>query len=268
MSYMYYTKQWIKRKFFKLLRKRPDEMPMVRYWKTKSEVIAKITTDKTGATIMKMEGEDYEFPGYPRAHSLFGSLSPLKHQIKNQIFNDSWAELEENVPHEQVIANIKHKLRTGLTEFWEKVKYDAIPVDKMVTPVKEIWRAMTVLEPESTLIKPLKEMLCFIMQEDDAYRFRLQWLFGIFRPRWWIKPERLFRIALTELENAEIIGDMKERQRLLKRILLLILEDKKINYLFKKLIKELNWKYLKLSKADKYHFRGKYFKVDWDKFEY
>ena len=243
-------------------------MPMVKYWRFSDAVSAKVTTNKDGATVMHMDGEDEVFPGYPRGHSLFGSLSPLKHQIKNQIFNDSWYELENGVPHEQVIANIKQKLRTGLTEFWDKVKYDAIPPDKMVMPVKELWRAMTTLESESDIIRPLKEMLCFILQEDDAYRFRVQWLFGIFRPRWWIKPERIFSLALTELENAEVIGDMKERQRLLKRILLLILEDERIYKLFIKLIKELNWKKMQLTKADKYHMRGKYFKCDWDKFEY
>jgi hypothetical protein len=111
-------------------------------------------------------------------------------------------------------------------------------------------------------------MLCFILQEDDAYRFRVQWLFGIFRPRWWLDPVRLFDFALSELENAEVIGDMKERQRLLKRILLLTLEDKHIRELFVKFCRELNWKKVRLSRADKYHFRGKYFKVDWLYFEY
>jgi len=75
-------------------------------------------------------------------------------------------------------------------------------------------------------------------------------------------------MALGELEHAEVIGDMKERQRLLKRILLLIMEDAKIQDLFNKFYKELDWNKVVLSKADKYHFRGKYFKVDWDKFSY
>jgi len=243
-------------------------MSMVKYWKYSLEAQAKITTDKDGVTVMHIEGEDEVFPGYPRGHSLFGSLSPLKHQIKNQIFNDSFYALDDGIPRYEVIKNIKHTLRFGLTEFWEKVKIDALPPEKMVMPVKEIWRAFTTLEDESDIIKPLKEMLCFIMQEDDAYRFRMQWLFGIFRPRWYIKPLELFSVALTELENAEVIGDMKEKQRLLKRILLLILEDEHINKLFNKFCKEINWKKVRLSKADKYYFRGKYFKVDFDRFEY
>lgn len=266
---MYYIKRWILRQFFKMLGKSPDKMPMVRYWKFSESAPAKITTAKEGHQVMLIEGEDQPFPGYPRGHSLFGSLSPLKHQIKNQIFNESWRKLEEGIPEEQIIADIKKVIATGLTEFWEGVRYDALPPDKLVPAVKEIWRTMTKLENESKLVKPLKEMLCFIMQEDDAYRFRLQWLFGIFRPRWWNRnPLKLLEMALEELENAEMIGDMKERQRLLKRVLLLALRDERIRMLFDKFCKELNWKKVTLTKADLYHFRGKYFRVDLDKFEY
>ena len=265
---MYYIKRYFLRKIFKMLGKRPDTMPMVKYWRTSNEASARVVQQPDGSVMMDIEGEDEIFPGFPRGHSLFGSLSPLKHQIKNQIFNDSFYALDDGVPREQVIADIKEVLRTGLTEFWDNVKYDAVPPEKLVPFVKELWRVMTTLEKDSELVKPIKEMLCFIMQEDDAYRFRLQWLFGIFRPRWYLKPLEVLTMALTELENAEIIGDMKEKQRLLKRILLLMLEDKRINMLFNKFCKEANWKKLKLTKADKYHCRGKYFKCDWDKFEY
>lgn len=265
---MYYIKRWILRKLFKILRKRPDTMPMVKYWKTANSAVAKVIQMPDGSTAMAIEGEDEIFPGFPRGHSLFGSLSPLKHQIKNQVFNESWRKLEEDVPKDEIIKDIKEVFRTGLTEFWEKVKYDSVPPEKMVKPVREIWRVLTKLESESTLIRPIKEIVCFILQEDDAYRFRFQWLFEIFRPRWWIDPIKWFDIALKELENGEVIGDMKERQRLLRRILMLMLEDKRINYLFKEFCKELDWKKVRLSKADKYHFRGKYFKVDWDKFDY
>ena len=95
---------------------------------------------------MDIEGEKETFPGYPRGHSLFGSLSPLKHQIKNQIFNESWDKLEKGIADEDIIEDIKIKLRTGLTAFWEEVKMDAIPPSKMVPSVKEIWRAMETLE--------------------------------------------------------------------------------------------------------------------------
>jgi hypothetical protein len=120
----------------------------------------------------------------------------------------------------------------------------------------------------------LKNTLTFILTEDDAYRMRLQWITQIFNPSaWWFKlffrnPVKDFDLALQELENAEVVGDMKERIRLLRRILLLIIEDKRIGQLFGELCKELDWNKLKLREADKYHFRAKYFKVDLDKFEF
>lgn len=143
-------------------------------------------------------------------------------------------------------------------------------------PVREIWRAFTVLEKKylSERIAIIKKAITYIMQEDDGYRFRLQWIIQIFNPSsWWFKilfrnPIRDFDLALQELENAEVIGDMKERQRLLRRILMVALKDPSVKDLFNQFCKEIDWNKLKLSKADKYHFRGKYFKVDLDKFEY
>jgi hypothetical protein len=49
---------------------------------------------------------------------------------------------------------------------------------------------------------------------------------------------------------------------------LVCLEDKSIRELFIKLCREVDWSKVKLTKADAYHFRGKYFKVDFDLLEY
>ena len=78
----------------------------------------------------------------------------------------------------------------------------------------------------------------------------------------------MFAHAMKMLAHAEVIGDMKERVRLWRRILLLMLEDETIRNLFEKLCKEIDWKKVKLSAGDKYHFRGKYFKVDYPYLEY
>ena len=79
---------------------------------------------------------------------------------------------------------------------------------------------------------------------------------------------KLFEKALMIMEHAEIIGDMKERIRLLRRILLTVLSDDSMRNQFYALCKEINWKRVRLSKADRYFFRGKYFRCDLDKFEY
>lgn len=250
-------------------------MPMVKYWRKEDSVQAKVTTGKDGSLVMFMEGEDYEFPGFPRSHLLYGPLSKLKHEVKNQLFNNSWWKLEEGVPRQEVINNFKRALN-NIFAITDSLKYDMVPPEKMSEGVREIWRAMTVLEKRhnSKRIQMLKKTLTFILSEDDAYRMRLQWIIQIFNPSaWWFKllfrnPVKDFELALKELEIAEVVGDMKERIRLLRRILLLIIEDKRIGQLFNELCKEIDWNKLKLSEADKYHFRAKYFKVDLDKFEY
>jgi len=253
------------RKYYKLIKKSPAKFEMVKYWKTKESVMAKVTRAKDGSLIMKMDGEKYHFPGFPRGHLLFGSLSPLKHQIKNQIFNESWAKLEGGVPREEIIKDIKTKLHGSITEIAKKSKYDMIPAGGMSPAVREIHRAWTKVSPETANIR---DYLCFILQEDDGYRFRVQWLVTWFGWLKWFNPIKAFDKALAMLEHGEVIGDMKERQRLLRRILMLYLEDPHSRDSFIRLFREIKWRKVKLTKADKYHFRAKYFKCDLDVLEY
>ena len=245
-------------------------MPQVQYWKTKESVAAKVTTNSDGALIMKLDGEDEAFPGFPRGYLLFGTLSKLKHRIKKDLFNASWWALESGTDRKIVIKRGK-RIIDKIGRLLEKSKYDMVPPEKMIRAVKEIWRAWPAGGHRSQIIK---EALTYIMQEDDGYRFRMQWIIQIFNPSaWWFKllfrnPIKDLDIALQELEHAEIIGDMKLKIRLFRRIIMLALEDERIKEQFLKLCKEVNWNKLKLSKADKFHFRGKWFRVDLDKFEY
>jgi len=249
----------LKRLFFKILRKTPASMPMVQYWKHSNAVQAKVM-EIDGVTVMKMEGEPHIFPGFPRGWLLFGKLSKLKHEVKNQIFNDNWALLEEgrDIDFRKPLKNIY--------ELMEDTKYDRLPAHKMVKPVREIHRAFTKVSDNTML----RDLICFVLQEDDSYRFRLQWLVT-YMPTYlfkFIEPARLFIKAMPWLEHGEVIDDMKERQRLFRRIIGEILKDKHYRKQFNRLFREINWKKITLSKADKFFFRGKYFKVDLDKFEY
>ncbi len=155
---MYFIKQRLLRLLFKLLKKNPANMPMVRYWKFKESVAAKVTQSSNGSTVMIMEGEDEVFPGFPRGHLLFGSLSKIKHEIKNQVFNESWRLLEEGKSNQEVSDYIKETI-SKLSGLVETGRYDMTPPQKMVPAVREIWRAFTVLEEKynSNRIKILKE---------------------------------------------------------------------------------------------------------------
>lgn len=149
-----------------------------------------------------------------------------------------------------------------------------VPPNKMVMPVRELWRAFSVIEEKHPRVKLLKEAMTFILQEDDAYRFRVQWIVQIFNPSaWWFRllrldPVKWLGMALDELKHAEVVGDMKIKQELLKDILMVLLEDADAQKVFREFVKEVDWNKLKLSEADKFHFRGKYFKVDFELFEY
>lgn len=246
---------------------------MVSYWKTKGSTRARITRAKEGHYQMEMAEEKYPFPGFPRGILLYGHLSKVKHQIKNLFFNDSWKQLEDGVNRSLIIKRIRGEVLDEIVKMAEDCRFIMFPQSRMCPVVKELYRALTTIEGDSKRLKALKEILCFILQEDDAYRFRFQWIINYFNPSSWTfrlfkNPLKVFDYALSMLEHGEIVGDMKERMRLLRRILMLILEDKEIKNLFLKLCKEADWEKMKLTKADKYFFRAKWFKVDLDIFAY
>lgn len=245
--------------------KSPDNFEMVKYWKKQESIQAKVTKAPDGSTVMYMEGEKYPFPGFPRGYVLFGHLSKIKHEIKNQIFNESWRKLTIGVEEKEIIKDIKKILLEVIPKLAEQSKYDMLPPSAMSPAVREIHRAWTKVSPETWQIR---DYLCFILQEDDAYRWRVGWL-----PQWFswlmkLNPLKSFDFALGMLEHGEVVGDMKERARLLRRVLMLALEDPKIRGQFVALFREINWKKVRLTPGDKYHFRGKYFKVDLKYIEY
>lgn len=231
---------------------------MVSYWKTKDFVEAKVMQHPDGHYVMHMQGEKYPFPGHPRGVLLYGSLSPLKHQIKNQVFNACWKMLELEVPAEQIREYLSQTAWPNIYTLAEQSKYDMLPPDKFVPAVKELYRAMTKVGVDERL----RDIICFILQEDDAYRMRFQWLAKFF-PLLGKPTLKHFERALEMAEQAEVVGDMKERQRLFKRIFLFMANEK-----FTALLKEVDWKKVGLTAADKYFFRAKYYKVDYPEYQY
>lgn len=242
----------------------PASMEMVQYWK-KSEMVEAKVMEVDGVLQMQMAGEKYPFPGFPRGYLLFGKLSKLKHEIKNQIFNDSWSMLENG--SDCIAERVKREVLPNIYDLFDDFKYDVVPPQKMVGCVREIYRAWSKVSPQSS---KLRDVLCLILQEDDAYRFRLQWIVGymptfLFR---FINPVNPFLKSLVWLENGEVIGDMKERIRLFRRVIGELLKDEQIRQHFTALFREIDWRKIRMTNAEKYFFRGKYFKVDLDKFDY
>lgn len=224
---------------------------MVKWWMTKEAVQAKVTQDKDGSYIMWMEGEKYPFPGYPRGHLLYGTLSKLKHVIKTQFFNENWWRLERNEGLE-----VQKPLKT-IYELAQNLRHDMLPVEKCAPAVREIHK---------NLSHPLwRDILTYIFQEDDAYRWRFQWLTRYLDKK---DPIGSFDRAMEMLEHAEVVDDMKERIRLIRRILLELWKDPVYASYWIEFVQNVDLKKLKLTKADKYFFRAKFFKVDYPEYEY
>lgn len=231
---------------------------MVSWWQTKETVRAKVTEAEDGSYIMWMEGEKYPFPGYPRGHLLFGSLSKLKHNIKVKMLNDSWWKLEAGESHSKVVQDIQGPVMDEILTLGEASKYDMLPIEKNVPCVREFHRAwMASTDNERT--KQFGTFLSYIFNEDDGYRMRFQWVVPYFK-------KLGFEEAMDMLEHAEVVDDMKERVRLIKRIVGIIIEEDPT--FWTNFMLELDVKKVKLTKADKYYFRAKYFKVDYPYFQY
>lgn len=217
----------------------------------KEAVQAKVTTAQDGSYIMWMEGEKYPFPGYPRGHLLYGTLSKLKHEIKNQIFNENWWRLEDG---NGVSIDSAQK---NIFLIAEKLKYDMMPVEKMAPAVRELHK---------NLSHPVwRDIITYIFQEDDGYRFRFQWLVNYLDKK---DPIGSFEKGMEMLEHAEVVDDMKERVQLIKRVLLELWKDPYYAKFWTDFIQNADLKKMKLTKADKYFFRAKYFKVDYPHKEY
>lgn len=131
--------------------------------------------------------------------------------------------------------------------------------------MRELHRAWTKVAKSQSSLK-WRDIFCHIIQEDDAYRFRVQWVAQFFRPHFWGDNLKRFAVAMQFMEEAEVIGDMKERQRLWRRILLVMFNQYRAE--FEAFVREVDWKKVQLTERDKFFFRGKYFKVDFEKFDY
>lgn len=186
------TTKIIKWFFNRWYRVHPPES--VSYWKKQDTQLAKVIRGEDGSLQMKIKDEKYAFPGFPRGHVLTGPLAGLKKKVKDLVFNQVFAELETMT---------------------EGMKAEMLPPDKMAPAVREL--------------------------------------------------HRVFELV----ENAEVTGDMKARIRLIRRVLTFFLqEDDAYRFRFQWLMEHIDMKKVRLSKADKYFFRGKYFKVDHDRFDY
>lgn len=233
---------------------------MVKYWKTKDMVEAKLVKTPEGHTVMWMQGEKYPFPGHPRGTLLYGNLSPLKHEIKNRVFNAIWYKLEAGVSGKDIKTYLETDAWPFIYSLVEKNRYDLVPFEQMNPPIKELYRALTKVGVNEWL----KEAICLIFQEDDAYRWRVQWLTKFF-PLFGNPTLKHFEKALSMIEHAEEVGDMKERQRLWKKGLFFMLKD---NPMFWEFVKEMDWSKFRMTKADKYFFRAKWFRVDYPAYTY
>ena len=253
----------LKKWWYRLIGMTPAKMRMVHYWKKAEHVEAALKT-VDGYQILEMQGEAEPIRGYPRGHLLipqgveYGPFSVLKHQMK-QVFNRIWEHKDPNRAKEDLKATLK---------YLEPLKYDLVPQKHLVPSVREIHRAWTKVAPE---YPELRDALCLILQEDDAYRYRVMYIpvwFPLMVPFIKRDPVKILAHSLDMITHQETVNDMKERIQLLKHGLMTFLQDEKIKDKFIRFFREVNWKKVKVTESERYHARAKYFRADLDVLEY
>jgi len=242
-----------------LITPKSKKREMVQYWKHGESAEAKMTLAPEGHYVLHIEGEKYPFPGAPRGVLLFGGLSKLKHEVKNQVFNESWRKLDRGEPIHDYLKNTAFP---SIFELAEKTKYDMVPAEKMVPAVKELYRSMT-----EAGMRGWRDILTFIFQEDDSYRMRLQWMVKFF-PKFGKPKLEHFIKGLEMMEHAEVTEDMRDRVRLIKRVMLAILRDPQFKQTFDAFLAKTDWRKVLIKESDLYYLRAKYFKADYPEYEY
>jgi len=142
-------------------------MEMVRYWLRRDMSRARVTVGKDKSYHMLIDGEQYPYPGFPRGYLMnkfheeleYPILSRLKHAVKNKIFNEPYAEIERLSKETNVHMVPKEHMAPAVRHIWET--FEKMEEMEVTTDMKE-------------RIRLIRNVLCFIMQEDDSYRFRFQ----------------------------------------------------------------------------------------------
>lgn len=138
-------------------RLRPPEQ--VSYWKRGDRAKARVVELEDGSYAMEIEGERRTYPGFPRGHVLTGSFARLKKGMKDTVLNAAFAQIERMAADSRV---------------------DQLPPERMVPAVRHIWETFEKLEECEVVpdmrarIRLVKIVMCQVLQEDDAYRFRAQ----------------------------------------------------------------------------------------------
>lgn len=169
---------------------------MVKYWLRSDGALARVKKNPKGHYEMQVQGESESMPGFPRGPVLFSSVGKAKHEVKTRFFN----KLHEK--YQELMNEVIEEMGPDMGKLVGEMTIDMIEPDKMVPAVKELWDTFERLENEEVTedmkgrIKLFKKVLCFILDSDDAYRFRAQEFL-------WLLNQKKVRLSKQDLYYAQ-----------------------------------------------------------------
>lgn len=147
---------------------------MVQYWLRTNGALARVKKNDKGHYEMQVTGESESMPGFPRGPVLFSSVGKIKHEVKTRFFN----KLHERFT--DILKETIEEMGPDMKKIIDEVSLDFVEPDRMVPAVKELWNTfekmehMEVTADMKDRMKLFKLVLCFILDSDDGYRFRVQ----------------------------------------------------------------------------------------------
>lgn len=138
--------------------------------------LTKVEFPEGGGVLTYMEDMDLPYQGYPHYEFVDkidivkktsrAFISGLYHRLKNKKFL-----LITLIPS---LWFFKDLFRSSVYVYYRMVDRFKIKTDRYCIAMRELHRAMTVAKGEETLRLQLRDLVCMILEMDNAYRFRFQ----------------------------------------------------------------------------------------------
>lgn len=247
---------------------------IVREMKEIPELPSEVATDKSslekvefpdeGGMLTYMSGHDYPYRGFPYFEIVEkidlikkisrAAVSGLYHSLKRKKY---W--LFTLIPSIWVVKNFAE---TGIYTFYRLVERFKLKPQRYSRSIRELHRAFSIPRGEDTHTQELRLMLrdlvCMILEFDNAYRFRVQdWIEDLDQVAVKKNPIKEISRVLTIAQSRELTAEIKDTWTLAKLGVSVYLRfDRKLKNVLADILASIDKEQFKLTPEDK-HFTAR-----------
>uniref|UniRef100_A0A7V3JAA4 Uncharacterized protein n=1 Tax=candidate division CPR3 bacterium TaxID=2268181 RepID=A0A7V3JAA4_UNCC3 len=226
--------------------------------------LTKVEFPEEGGILTYMEGQEYPYRGFPY-FEFVETMDKIKKIVKgmvsgiyHNIYKGNKAKL---LTFLSIAWAIKRIFYAGVYTFYRLIERFKIKPIRYCQAIRELYRAFSIeRKDEKPKIKELRimlrELMCMILEFDNAYRFRFQDLMEEFNKENFKKSpikelNRLIDIAISREKTQEL----KDMWTLMKMGLLYLKIDKKLEKMLVDVFSQIDLEKVKLTIEDKSYCR-------------